>query len=165
MIIADVAAARMAAARPSRPTSSACSPPPTIPRARPVLERLATAGGTGTPFILMTANDLGQRFQEALNQIRGTALACEFIIPPARAPSTTARSTCAGRAPPREDLLYVGSAARCDPARGGWYFDVDPATGGTPTRVVVCPASCNKFKTDPTARVELRFGCKTRTID
>jgi hypothetical protein len=64
-----------------------------------------------------------------------------------------------------EDLLYVGSAARCDLARGGWYFDVDPATGGIPTRVVVCPASCNKFKTDPAARVELRFGCKTRTID
>jgi hypothetical protein len=164
MIIADVAAAQAGPAIPTYVIGVFAADD--IPRARPVMERLATAGGTGTPFILMTANDLGQRFQEALNQIRGTALACEFMIPTGTGTIDYGKVNVHWQgASANEDLLYVGSAARCDPARGGWYFDVDPATGGTPTRVVVCPASCNKFKTDPTARVELRFGCKTRTID
>jgi hypothetical protein len=137
-----------------------------IPRARPVMERLATAGGTGMPFLLMTANDLGQRFQETLNQIRGTALACEFMIPTGTGAIDYGKVNVHWQgAAANEDLLYVGSADRCDPSRGGWYFDVDPATGRTPTRVLVCPASCNKFKADPAAKVEVRFGCKTRTID
>jgi hypothetical protein len=130
------------------------------------MQRLATAGGTGQPFILMTSSDLGQRFQEALNQIRGTALACEFTIPPGTGAIDFGKVNVHWKgASAEEDLLYVGSADRCDPARGGWYFDVDPATGGTPRRVLVCEASCNRFKSDAAAKVELRFGCKTRAID
>jgi hypothetical protein len=140
--------------------------PADIPRAQPVMQRLATAGGTGQPFILMTSSDLGQRFQEALNQIRGTALACEFTIPPSMGAIDFGKVNVHWKgASAEEDLLYVGSADRCDPARGGWYFDVDPATGGTPRRVLVCEASCNRFKSDAAAKVELRFGCKTRAID
>jgi hypothetical protein len=140
--------------------------PSEIPRAQPVLNQLATAGGTGMPFILMTSADLGQRFQEALNQIRGTALACEFTIPASMGAIDYTRVNVRWRGgSSQEDLLYVGSADRCDPTRGGWYFDVDPATGGTPKRVLICPASCAKFKSDAAAKVEVRFGCKTRTVD
>ena len=63
-----------------------------------------------------------------------------------------------------EDVLYVGQADKCDPMRGGWYYDVDPATTA-PTKVVVCDATCRQFKADPNARVELGFGCKTRVIE
>jgi hypothetical protein len=161
----EVAAARMA--MPSIPSYViGVFSPAEIPRAQPVLNMLATAGGTGQPFILMTSSDLGQRFQEALNQIRGTALACEFTIPASMGAIDYARVNVRWKgATSQEDLLYVGSAARCDPTRGGWYFDVDPATGGTPKRVLICEASCQKFKTDAAAKVELRFGCKTRAID
>jgi hypothetical protein len=140
--------------------------PAEIPRARPVLQQLATAGGTGQPFVLMTSNDLGQRFQEALNEIRGTALACEFTIPTGMAAIDFGKVNVRWKgATSEEDLLYVGSADRCDPTRGGWYYDVDPASGRTPQRVLVCDASCRKFKSDAAARVEVRFGCKTRAID
>jgi len=140
--------------------------PEEIPEARPALEQLATAGGTGQPFILTTSADLGQRFQEALNQIRGTALSCEFTIPTGNAgidfTKVNVRWKGAGG---EEDLLYVGSMDRCDPTRGGWYFDVDPASGARPERVLICDASCKKFQSDAGATVELRFGCKTRAID
>jgi hypothetical protein len=164
-IVEDVAGAQMA--MPAIPTYViGVFAQVDIPRAQPVLAQLATAGGTGQPFVLMTSADLGQRFQEALNQIRGTALACEFTIPAGMGAIDYTRVNVRWRgANSQEDLLYVGSAARCDPTRGGWYFDVDPATGGTPKRVLICDASCTKFKSDAAAKVELRFGCKTRAID
>jgi hypothetical protein len=49
--------------------------------------------------------------------------------------------------------------------RGGWYYDADPATGGTPTRIIVCEATCKKWKGDAMASVDLRVGCRTRVID
>jgi hypothetical protein len=164
-IVGDVTAARMAT--PSIPSYIiGVFAPDDIPRAQPVLDQLATAGGTGQPFILMTSSDLGMRFQDALNQIRGTALACEFTIPTNNAAIDYSKVNVRWQgAGATENLLYVGTAARCDANSGGWYFDVDPASGGTPKRVLICDASCKKFKSDPSAKVELRFGCKTRAIE
>jgi hypothetical protein len=48
--------------------------------------------------------------------------------------------------------------------RGGWYYDDPPATG-KPTRILVCPASCSRFKGAPDAKVNLVFGCATQVID
>jgi hypothetical protein len=62
-----------------------------------------------------------------------------------------------------EDILFVGQASKCDPARGGWYYDSDPAAG-TPQHVVTCDATCRRFKADPSAQVALGFGCLTRVI-
>jgi hypothetical protein len=49
-----------------------------------------------------------------------------------------------GSAEPAVDLPYVGTVDRCDPARGGWYYDVPPGMG-SPKRVWICPASCSRF--------------------
>jgi hypothetical protein len=59
----------------------------------------------------------------------------------------------------------VASPARCDAVRGGWYYDVDPATGGNPTRISTCEATCRRFKTDTASEVSLTFGCATRVIE
>ena len=128
------------------------------------LNQLATAGGTGMPFVLTAGQDLGQRFIDALNAIRGKALGCEFQIPnPSMGvidyKKVNVRFNGAAGA---EDLVYVGSADKCDPNRGGWYYDVDPASGMKPSRVRLCEATCNKVKGNTTARVELLFGCVTK---
>ena len=139
-----------------------------LAEARPALDQLATAGGTGMPHVLTAMDDLSQRFQEALNRIRGTAVTCEFNIPPPKAGGSidfskvNVRTRAAGA---DQDLLYVASAARCDATRGGWYFDADPATGGAPGRVLLCPASCNAIKAAAGSRVEVSYGCKTRVVD
>jgi hypothetical protein len=133
---------------------------------RASLERLAVAGGSGMPFILSTRPDLTQRFLEALSQIRGSALACEFNIPPptrGQLDYTRVNVRVNGPAGP-DPLLYVAGADRCDPARGGWHYDVDPASG-TPTRILMCQASCNRLREGRDLSVELRFGCRSRTID
>jgi hypothetical protein len=130
------------------------------------LAQLATAGGTGAPFLLSPAADLTQTFLAALEQIRGRALPCEFSIS-----KNDVSMVDFGRVNLRfrgasgdRDILYVGKADRCDPMRGGWYYDVDPMTG-TPTRVITCPATCAALKSDVQGRIDLRFGCKTRVIE
>ncbi len=137
-----------------------------LAEARPALERFASAGGTGAPFILTTGDDLSQRLLEALQTIRGQAVACEYAIPrPATGALDLARvnvRTTSARTV--EELAQVPAADRCLPDRGGWYYET-PAPGAPPARLVICPASCARLRTDPTARVDLLFGCATRTID
>jgi hypothetical protein len=165
----DTAAAELSAARTATPAITThvigVFTPAQLARAQPALEQLATAGGTGTPFVLMAGADLTRKFIEAINQIRGAAAGCEFTIP---RPSTGAidhdkvnvrLTTATGD----EDLAYVASADRCDPAKGGWYYDVDPKAG-TPTRVMICEATCRKVKVTVGLSVGLRYGCKTIVI-
>jgi len=165
----DTAAAALAAARTANPSIPTyvigVFSPAQLMRAQPALDQLATAGGTSTPFVLMTGADLTQRFIDAVNQIRVAAAGCEFTIP---RPGTGAIdyekvnvrvTTAAGN----EDLVYVGSADRCDATRGGWYYDVDPKAG-TPTRVLICEANCRKVKITVGLSVNLRYGCKTIVI-
>jgi hypothetical protein len=129
------------------------------------VNRLATAGGTGTAFVLNPTNDLTEKLLAALSTIRGAALPCEFTIP--KPPSVMLDygkvNVHFKGSTGEEDVPYVGSAAMCDPVRGGWYYDADPAQVD-PTRVVTCPRTCDRFKADPTGKVSIGFGCKTIVI-
>jgi hypothetical protein len=62
-------------------------------------------------------------------------------------------------ASPAEPLYYVASEAGCTAAVPGWYFD-DPRS---PTRVIVCPATCSALQADASARLEIAFGCARET--
>jgi hypothetical protein len=135
-----------------------------VAMAQPQIERLAMAGGTGTPFILTTSDDLAKGFQDALNTIRHTAVSCEFKIPPSKGDDfdldrVNVRFTPASGV--RADLPYVRTMANCDPSRGGWHYDVDPATG-TPTSIRICPTSCETIQRDLAPKVELVFTCLAR---
>jgi hypothetical protein len=139
--------------------------PDQVATSQPEMDRLAMAGGTTRSILLTSTPDLTQRLQQALDQIRGAAIACEFTIPAPKAGAidfnrVNVRHTGAGGT---EDLLYVETADKCDPMRGGWYYDVPPSQG-TPSRILVCDASCRRFKMDATAKVDLLFGCATRVI-
>jgi hypothetical protein len=132
----------------------------------PLLERVATAGGTGKPFVLNSDPDLARSFLDSLEKIRQSTLPCAFVIPRPSGPIDFGRvnlrwQSAAGTA---EEIPYVAAANRCDPMRGGWYYDVDPASG-TPTRVLTCPASCDRLQARSDATVSLVFGCRTVTID
>jgi hypothetical protein len=139
-----------------------------LPRSQPALNRMATAGGTGMPFALTATNDLTQRFLDAINQIRGTALGCEFAIPKPgvgmhldynKVNVRVTEDNAGGGGRLAKDLLYVGSADKCDPATGGWYYDADPKMA-EPTRVLLCESSCQKVKMVGIS-VDLRVGCTT----
>ena len=131
------------------------------------LAQFATAGGTGMPFLVRPPADVNAAFIAALDQIRAASLPCEYAIPAERADTLDfLKVNLHYKGPTREDdIPYVERADRCDPARGGWYYDVPPAMG-RPTRVIACPATCAELKAGTgNAEVSLTFGCKTRTID
>jgi hypothetical protein len=127
---------------------------------------LAGAGGTRDPFILTPTSALTQKLLDALSQIRN-GLACEYVIPEdakAMIDFGKVNLTFTGASATEESVPYVARPDRCDPARGGWYYDADPAVGGAPTRVIACDATCRRFRSEPTGKVNLRFGCKTIVI-
>jgi hypothetical protein len=131
-----------------------------ITQVRPLLDMVATAGGTGQAFVVTANTDLSQQLQAALAAIRGSALNCEFKIPTGKSELDygavrVSFTTSAGK---REQLDHVKSMADCDPVRGGWYYDVDP-TQGKPTTILACPASCQTFRAEGSGKVDLSFGC------
>jgi hypothetical protein len=131
-----------------------------------LLASVATAGGTGKPFVLNSDPDLARTFQDALEKIR-QGLPCEFAIPRPNGPIDFGKVNVrvqAGAAASAEEIPYVTAAARCDATHGGWYYDVDPAMAD-PTRVLTCPATCAQLETGSSANVSLVFGCKTRVIE
>jgi hypothetical protein len=129
------------------------------------IAKFAAAAGT-TPIALPVDDTLADKLTTALDGIRGAELPCAYDIPAPRQGAieygkVNVRYRGAGGS---QDVLYVGKATACDPVRGGWYYDVDPAAG-TPHRVLACQATCRTFAADPTGQVDLLFGCKTRVIE
>ena len=131
-----------------------------------VLDKVATAGGTGKPFVLNSDPNLARTFLDALEKIRQATLPCEFLIPRPNGPIDFGKvnvrlQDAAGTA---QEIPYTTAVNRCDPMQGGWYYDVDPATAA-PTTVVTCPATCDRLRAGANASVSLVFGCKTRVIE
>lgn len=59
----------------------------------------------------------------------------------------------------KQTIYHVASAADCGP-QGGWYYDDKTQ----PKQVLVCPATCQIIKGDPSAKVDVLFGCATVSV-
>ncbi|MET0386458.1 MAG: hypothetical protein ABW321_10890 [Polyangiales bacterium] len=92
--------------------------------------------------------------------INAAGIACSWEIPPPPAGETFNRDqvnvqySVLGGAP--SSLLQVSSGAACA-SSDGWFYD-DPAA---PTRISVCPTTCDDVRADPQASVDVLFGCET----
>jgi hypothetical protein len=129
-----------------------------VPFAKPNLDEIATAGSDVGAFLVTADATTSTKFLEAMNSIRKTALTCDFKIP-----TPTATELDFGRINVRlngGELLNVPSADKCAEANGGWYYDVDPASGQAPTKVVLCPTDCTTFK-ETSGTVDVVIGCAT----
>jgi hypothetical protein len=126
---------------------------------------LATAGGTAPPFLVQPMDNLAQRFLDALAAIRGQALPCTFSIPIPEAGTIDPLKVNVHfqGSMGNELVLFARTRDRCDPVRGGWYYDVDPAVG-KPTRIIACDATCAHWKSEASGQVELRYGCATEIV-
>jgi Mg-chelatase subunit ChlD len=125
------------------------------------LDALADAGGTDKAFHVSTTNaaSVAQEFSDALAQIRGAQLACEYELPEAPAGETLDLDKVnvqitAGKT---ETLAYSADCA----APGGWRYD-DPAA---PTRIELCESACQRVKSEGTAAVDLVLGCQTKGVN
>jgi hypothetical protein len=110
----------------------------------------AIAQGGGTQQAHDATNT--QNFINALKAIQGSAIPCDFDMPVPEA----------GIVNPKEvTLQYQGQpinkldgATQCG-ANGGWYFD----NNTDPTKIILCPATCNVVKSDPAAKIDVSLGC------
>lgn len=127
------------------------------------LNRIAGAGGTQQAQIIDVGGDVAQQFLDALNSIRTSRLACEFQIPEPEGSDELdffQVNVEYGNGTDNNQLRYVETPDRC-PAEGGWYYDVVPGTGaGTPSKIQVCPSTCDTFQSFE-GSVEVALGCET----
>jgi len=123
------------------------------------LDALARAGGSDEAFVISTAGDVSRDFLDALNEIRDTAVSCEFQLDAEASldlglvnlrmsdPSGTAI-----------DLSNVGGESGCGDEQG-WYYVTD--ANGVPRQISVCPRTCDEFRNEGIT-AELEIGCATR---
>jgi hypothetical protein len=130
------------------------------------LDQIAASGGTSKAFVVKTNQNVTQQFLAALNVIRGTALPCEYTLPVPKSgtPDYNKVNVEYTNASAQQVVLpYVKSAANCG-TTGGWYYDVDPATGGKPTKIIVCTSTCDTLKAaGQGSKVQVVQGCQTVT--
>lgn len=124
------------------------------------LDGIAAAGGTGKAFLVDTSQNPGQQFLDAMNKIRGTQLACSYVIPTpvSGTPDFNAVNVQytpgTGGAP--ELLPKVQDKASCGSA-DAWYYDDNSA----PTQIILCEGTCSKLSTDIKGQVDVLLGCTT----
>jgi hypothetical protein len=120
------------------------------------LNQVAQAGGTNQAVIADPSN--ATALAQAMNQIRGAALPCDYALPSsgnvdARKVNIEFTSEGGGTV----TVPNVGDVTRCDASQGGWFYDNVDA----PTRVVACPATCSAFKGTVSGSVNVVVGCDT----
>lgn len=128
------------------------------------LNQIAASGGTRTAFMVDTSGDVSAQFLAALNEIRASRLACEYLLPEApvgedldftriNVDFTSSGST--------ERLAAVSDASACD-ASGGWYYDQAPSANLVPTKIMICPVTCERFQSTEQGAVQVALGCQTK---
>jgi hypothetical protein len=131
------------------------------------LDQLAASGGTTSARIVNGSQNTTASFLAALDDIRATAVSCEFKIPASTAKGpvdygnvNVAFTSGAGV---QDTIPNVPARAQCPAGGDGWYYDVDP-TMGTPTKIETCDATCARLRADPKGRIDILIGCKTIVI-
>jgi hypothetical protein len=118
------------------------------------MDEIAEAGGTGDG-IFIGAGNAEAEFLEALNNIRGEALDCEFPVPDPEDGELDPNKVNVVLTSNGTDVQFdkVDGQGQCGDATSWYYRGSD--------RIVLCPAACNVTLADPNAEVGLVFGCTT----
>ncbi|HSY20990.1 MAG TPA: hypothetical protein VK841_02695 [Polyangiaceae bacterium] len=178
-VVAAIAASGLAATPSIETFGIGVFTPDDITSGTDALDRIAAAGGTGNPYIISTeladgGGSIESQFVAALNAIRGSTLPCQFQLPALTSASSQIpdysevnvelSAAAGGEDAAIATLPYAASSQGCDPASGGWYYDVDPSQGTTgtmPTAIDVCPATCAELQASEASQVEIVLGCHT----
>ncbi len=123
------------------------------------LNQWAAAGGTGQAY---DVSQNIQAFSQKMADIRKAALACEFAIPPPpegeKLDSERVNVNYVpgdGSAP--ETIPRAANAADCGNLPG-WYYD----NAAKPTKILLCPGTCEMLQQDGKAKLDVLFGCETQ---
>ncbi len=95
-----------------------------------------------------------------IERLKGTALACEYRIPEPPGGLVFARDKVNVLYDEGDGALpigYVESAGDCLIAGYGWHYD----DAMSPTKIIMCPESCERFSELTEATIDIQFGCDT----
>ena len=127
-----------------------------------LLQGIAAAGGTGQAFLIDTNQNATDQFLQALNEIRGAALSCAYLIPPAPVGETidygaiNVQYTPDGGMP--VGLPKAKNVGECPPAPAlAWYYDNEAA----PKQIMLCPGACDTISADVKGKMDVVLGCAT----
>jgi hypothetical protein len=122
------------------------------------LNQIAQAGGTQQAYLVSTTNAtaVSGDLVKALNSIRGSALACEYRLPAAPQGKTLDLNTVNVQYTPSSGSATTLTYDK-DCKGPGWRYDSQTS----PTKIEICPASCDAIKVDPNGKIDLVIGCAT----
>lgn len=123
------------------------------------LNAIADKGGSGTPFLVDTSQDVDAKFLEALNKIRGAALGCTYSMPVPKSGEADLTRLAVQYKPSSGSVQIfrqVADKASCPASGNGWYLDNATA----PKKVILCSATCTLVSADPGGEVDILVTCK-----
>jgi len=123
------------------------------------LNQIASAGGTGQAYDVTSDTTL---FKQKMEEIRAQVLGCEYLIPdPGQGnefdPTKVNVNYTPGGTSTPQAIPQADNEADCGNAPG-WYYD----DNANPTKIYLCPATCDQVEADATAKVDFIFGCPTQ---
>jgi hypothetical protein len=125
------------------------------------LNGIAAAGGTGQAFLVDANQDAGQQFLEAMNAIRGAALACSYLIPVPTSGTPDYNSVnvqyTPGSGGPPVVIPKVENEAACPASGLAWYYD----NNASPTQIILCDGACSQISADTMGEINILLGCAT----
>ena len=128
------------------------------------LNAIAEAGGTQSAAVIATSGNVTQKFLEALDGIRRSALSCSYDIPPPKTGEidyAAVNVTFSKGSGKPDTFFYVDSGDDCElSAERAWYYD-DPKD---PKQVVLCPETCERVSAESDGKMDVAFGCKRNDV-
>jgi hypothetical protein len=124
------------------------------------LQQLAQAGGTETAYLVSITDPAKTQteFLATINLMRRAAVPCDVTIPaPPKGETLDPNLVNLTFTPPTGgDPVLFSMSADCT-SEESWRYDNPDA----PTRIELCPSTCDSVKAQYGGRIDVAFGCKT----
>jgi hypothetical protein len=121
------------------------------------LNAIANAGGTTQAYLVDTGGNVQQQFLQAMQDIQKKTLGCEYQMPKTDAGIVDPNQVEIEITPssgPKKTINKLTGAAQCG-SGDGFYYDNNSA----PTKILLCPATCNAVQADTNPKVNISLGC------
>jgi von Willebrand factor type A domain len=123
----------------------------------------SATGTTGDcHFDMTTSQNFASALSDALGQISGAALGCEFSLPDSGESVTPDKVNVQYQAANSNSAVCFPFDERaCEGQANGWQFAKKADGSKDLSRVVLCGDACNKVRSDSAAKVDVVLGCAT----
>ncbi len=118
-----------------------------------LIDQVALAGGTRQGLhISQLDGGTSTELLDALGTITEQRVKCSFPLPDSQFSEPSLTSVLLQSGATRDGLTAVASAGDCGE---GWYFDA-----ANPTRLTLCPSTCQRLQRDPRAELQVEMPCR-----